>query len=95
MAADEETIKRRYREFIELMPLTINIAGLPPSEGPFNFSADQMEIRIHTLARRVQAGPATGPRERHRQIPRQPPWPAARPNRCIDSGLPADLYFEG
>ncbi len=50
MAADEETIKRRYREFIELMPLTINIAGLPPSEGPFNFSADQMEIRIHTLA---------------------------------------------
>jgi hypothetical protein len=50
MAADEETIKRRYREFIELMPLTINIAGLPSSEGPFNFSADQMEIRIHTLA---------------------------------------------
>jgi hypothetical protein len=50
MAADEETIKRRYREFIELMPLTINIAGLPASDGPFNFSAEQMEVRIHTLA---------------------------------------------
>jgi hypothetical protein len=50
MAADEETIKRRYREFLDLMPLTMNIAGLPVSESPYNFSADQMEIRAHTLA---------------------------------------------
>jgi hypothetical protein len=49
MASDEETIKRRYREFLELMPLTIAIAGLPDSQSPFNYSADQMEIRIHTL----------------------------------------------
>jgi hypothetical protein len=50
MALDEETVRRRYREFLELLPLTINIAGLPPSESPFNFSADQMEVRIQTLA---------------------------------------------
>lgn len=50
MALDEETVRRRYREFLELMPLTINIAGLPSSESPFNFSADQMEVRIQTLA---------------------------------------------
>lgn len=50
MAIDEETLKRRYREFLELMPLTISIAGLPVSDGPWNFTADQMEIRIHTLA---------------------------------------------
>jgi hypothetical protein len=50
MAADEETIKRRYREFLELMPITIAIAGLPESQSPFNFSADQMETRVHTLA---------------------------------------------
>lgn len=50
MAPDEETIKRRYREFLDLMPLTINIAGLPVSETPYNFSAEQMEIRAHTLA---------------------------------------------
>jgi hypothetical protein len=48
--ADEETIRRRYREFLELMPLTINIAGLPASESPFNFSVDQMEVRLATLA---------------------------------------------
>jgi hypothetical protein len=50
MAVDEETLRRRYREFLELLPLTINIAGLPPSESPFNFTADQMEVRLHTLA---------------------------------------------
>jgi hypothetical protein len=49
MAPDEETIKRRYREFLDLMPLTINIAGLPQSDSPYNYSVEQMEIRIHTL----------------------------------------------
>jgi hypothetical protein len=49
MATDEEIIKRRYREFLDLMPLTTAIAGLPPSEGAINFSADQMEVRSHTL----------------------------------------------
>ena len=50
MATDEETLRRRYREFLELMPLTISIAGLPTSQSPFNFSADQMEVRTATLA---------------------------------------------
>ena len=50
MAVDEETLRRRYREFLELLPLTINIAGLPTSESPFNFTADQMEVRVNTLA---------------------------------------------
>ena len=50
MAIDEEALRRRYREFLELMPLTITIAGLPTSQSPFNFSADQMEVRIATLA---------------------------------------------
>lgn len=50
MPADEETLKRRYREFLDLMPMTITIAGLPTSEGSFNFNAEQMEIRANTLA---------------------------------------------
>ncbi|MBI3838280.1 MAG: hypothetical protein HY288_10160 [Planctomycetia bacterium] len=50
MAVDEETIRRRYREFLELLPLTIAIAGLPKSESPWNFSADQMEVRTNTLS---------------------------------------------
>jgi hypothetical protein len=47
--ADEDTLKRRYREFLDLMPLTAAIAGLPPSTGPINFNPDQMEIRGQTL----------------------------------------------
>jgi hypothetical protein len=50
MALDEETIKRRYREFLDLMPLTIAIAGLPESQSPYNFSPEQMEIRAHTIS---------------------------------------------
>jgi hypothetical protein len=49
MASDEETLKRRYREFLDLMPVAATIAGLPQSEGPFNFTADQMEVRAQTL----------------------------------------------
>lgn len=50
MATDEETLKRRYREFVDLLPLTIALAGLPVSEGAFNFSPEQLELRTHTLA---------------------------------------------
>jgi hypothetical protein len=49
MADDDEALRRRYREFLDLMPLAISIAGLPVSESPFNFSADQMEVRARTL----------------------------------------------
>ncbi len=49
MPVDEETMKRRYREFLDLLPLTTTIAGLPPSDGAINFNADQMEVRTHTL----------------------------------------------
>jgi hypothetical protein len=49
MSTDEEVLKRRYREFLELMPLTVSIAGLPPSQSPHNYNADQMELRARTL----------------------------------------------
>ena len=50
MSVDEEALKRRYREFLELLPLSIAIAGLPPSEGAWNYTPEQMEIRATTLA---------------------------------------------
>jgi len=48
MPTDDE-ITRRYHEFLDLLPLTVAIAGLPPSQGPYNYTAEQMEIRTHTL----------------------------------------------
>lgn len=45
-AADQQ---RRYREFLDLLPLAINLAGLPTSEGTRNFSEDQIELRTNTI----------------------------------------------
>lgn len=49
MSTEDDTLKRRYREFLELMPLTVAIAGLPASEPPYNYNADQLEVRTRTL----------------------------------------------
>lgn len=49
MAADEEALKRRYREFLDLMPLTLAIAGLSSAEGQRNFTTEQMENRSQIL----------------------------------------------
>jgi hypothetical protein len=46
---DEDTLKRRYREFLDLLPLTSAIAGLPQSEGSFYYNPDQMDVRAQTL----------------------------------------------
>lgn len=50
MSNDEEAMKRRYREFVDLMPLTIAIAGLPRSEGNRMYTAEQLEMRAQVLS---------------------------------------------
>ena len=50
MSTDEETIKRRYREFLDLLPLTVAIAGLPVSESSRSYTGEQMEARARALA---------------------------------------------
>lgn len=49
MSTDDETLKRRYREFLELLPLTEAIAGLPVNSGPRSLTHEQMEARAQTL----------------------------------------------
>lgn len=49
MSSDEEAVKRRYREFLDLLPLTIAIAGLPQSEGNRNYTSEQLETRAQVL----------------------------------------------
>lgn len=50
MSADDEALKRRYREFLDLFPVTEAIAGLPPNSSPRSFSTDQMEARAQVLS---------------------------------------------
>jgi hypothetical protein len=41
-------LQQKYRQFIDLMPLTLALAGLPRSEGRL-FSEDQLEARAMTI----------------------------------------------
>ncbi len=41
-------LAQKYRQFLDLLPLTISLAGLPPSEGRL-FSEEQIEARAMTL----------------------------------------------
>ena len=45
-AADQQ---RRYREFLDLMPLMISLAGLPSSDIGKYFTEEQMETRVFAL----------------------------------------------
>lgn len=46
---DEEAMKRRYRELLDLMPLTVAISGLGENTGPRSLTSDQMEARAQVL----------------------------------------------
>jgi hypothetical protein len=41
--------QQRVTEFMRLLPLTIEIAGLPRAELGRNFNEGQMEVRVATL----------------------------------------------
>lgn len=47
--ADDEAVKRRYREFLDLMPLTLALAGLSMAEGQRNFTPEQLELRAQVV----------------------------------------------
>ena len=49
MSTDDEALKRRYREFLDLLPLAEAIAGLPVNSGPRSLTQEQMEARAQTL----------------------------------------------
>lgn len=53
--ADPSEQQRRYKEFLDLMPLTLALAGLPPSETGRYFTAEQIESRIYTIKHAYKA----------------------------------------
>lgn len=50
-------LQQKYRQFLDLLPLTLTLAGLPPSETRL-FSEEQIEARAMTvrMAYRVARG---------------------------------------
>jgi hypothetical protein len=53
--ADSPDLQRRYREFIELLPLTLSLAGLPASDHGRYFTAEQIESRLFTIRHAYKA----------------------------------------
>lgn len=48
MPPDPAELQRNYKEFLDLLPLTLALAGMPPSQGRY-FTEDQIEARQYTL----------------------------------------------
>ena len=47
--ADANDQQRRYREFLDLLPLTLALAGLPTSDGARYYTEEQIESRMWTV----------------------------------------------
>jgi hypothetical protein len=53
--SDAQETQRRYKEFLDLMPLTLAIAGLPQSERGKYYSEDQIESRLFVMRHAYKA----------------------------------------
>ncbi|HCS50936.1 MAG TPA: hypothetical protein DIW81_04980 [Planctomycetaceae bacterium] len=51
-------VQRRYKEFIDLLPLTIALAGLPHSEAGRYYGEEQIESRLYTVRHAYKAARA-------------------------------------
>lgn len=47
--AEPNDLQRKYKEFLDLMPLTLALAGLPASDHGKYFTAEQIESRLFTV----------------------------------------------
>lgn len=53
--ADNTDQQRRYREFLDLLPLTLSLAGLPASEPGRYFNEEQIETRTFAVRHAYKA----------------------------------------
>lgn len=47
--AEPADLQRNYKEFLDLLPMTLALAGLPKSEQGRYFTEDQIEARVFTI----------------------------------------------
>ncbi len=52
---ENSDLKKSYQEFIDLLPLTIALAGLPTSEHGKYYGEEQIEARIFTVRHAYRA----------------------------------------
>jgi hypothetical protein len=52
---DPSDLQRNYKEFLDLLPLTLALAGLPQSESGRYYTEDQIEARLFTIKHAYKA----------------------------------------
>ena len=55
MTESNEQLRQRYREFLDLLPLTLELAGLPRSAPGRYYTEDQIEARLFTIRHAIKA----------------------------------------
>lgn len=53
--ANQNETQRKYKEFMELLPLTLALAGLPASEVGRYFGEEQIETRVFAIRHAYKA----------------------------------------
>lgn len=53
--AEQNEQQRRYKEFMDLMPLTLTLAGLPASEPGKYYNQEQIETRLFAVRHAYKA----------------------------------------
>ncbi|QDT65434.1 hypothetical protein [Calycomorphotria hydatis] len=53
--SDANEAQRRYKEFLDLMPLTISLAGLPHSDSGKYYTEEQIQSRLFTVKHAYKA----------------------------------------
>ena len=54
-SAQSSDLARRYKEFMELLPLTLALAGLPTSDSGRYYTEDQIETRVFAIKHAYKA----------------------------------------
>ena len=52
---DPNDMQRNYKEFLDLLPLTLALAGLPRSETGRYYTEEQIEARMFTIRHAYKA----------------------------------------
>ena len=52
---DPNDIQKNYKEFLDLLPLTLALAGLPRSDSGKYYTEEQIESRVFTLRHAYKA----------------------------------------
>lgn len=52
---NQNETQRKYKEFMELLPLTLALAGLPPSEVGRYFGEEQIDTRVFAVRHAYKA----------------------------------------